>query len=79
MTVNHVLVAIAALLVFTVGAAAGSRWAVASRTYRDARATTRAARALWRQVPRDWARVGNVLGGIVIVAFLVVAYFLGQR
>lgn len=76
---NHTLAGLAGVLVFTVGAAFGARWAVASRTYRDARATTGAARALWRQVPRDWARVGNVLGGLFIVAFVGYAYYLGSR
>jgi hypothetical protein len=77
--VNHILAAIAAVLIFTAGVGLGSSWAIATRTYRDARATTRAARALWRQVPRDWARVGNVLGGLFIVAFVGYAYYLGSR
>lgn len=62
-----------------VGMLLGSRWTVASRTYSDARATTRTARALWGQVPRDWGRVGNVVGGLAIVVFIIVAYFLGRR
>ncbi|MFB9415705.1 hypothetical protein ACFFSQ_47010 [Dactylosporangium matsuzakiense] len=60
------------------GLVMGYRWAVATRTYRDARATTRAARGLWRQVPRDWSRVGAVLGWVFIVGVLVVAYFVGK-
>lgn len=70
---------IAATAGLVVGALLGGRWAIASRTYRDARATTRAARALWRQVPRDWARVGNVVGGLAIIVFIAVAYLLGHR
>lgn len=76
---NHVLAVLAAVLVFTVGAAFGARVAIATRTYRDARTTTKNARALWRQVPRDWARVGNLAGGLLIVVFFVVAYYLGRR
>jgi hypothetical protein len=62
-----------------VGVLLGHRWAVAARTYRDARMTTRTARGLWRQLPRDGAKVANVLGGLLIVTFLVVAYLLGRR
>ncbi|GAA2327607.1 hypothetical protein [Dactylosporangium salmoneum] len=73
---TDILAAAAGLLA---GTLLGYRVAVASRTYRDARATTRAARALWGQVPRDWARVGNIAGGLLIVAFVVAAYLLGRR
>lgn len=76
---NAVFVVTVVLAGLLVGALLGARGAIASRTYRDARATTRAARALWRQVPRDWARVGSVLGWLAVVAFFVTAYFLGRR
>ncbi len=61
------------------GVVLGHRAAVASRTYRDARATTRAARGLWRQVPRDvgrLVRVGLVL--VVLVAAAVAGYRAGR-
>jgi hypothetical protein len=61
-----------------VGSMLGYRVAVASRTYRDARATTRAARGLWRRVPRDWARVGAVAGWLLIAGVVVVAYLMGR-
>lgn len=69
----------AVVLGLVAGASLGWRSAIATRTYRDARATTRAARALWRQVPRDWARLGNWAGGVAIVVFVAVAYYLGSR
>jgi hypothetical protein len=55
----------------TGGVVLGHSAAIARRTYRDARATTRAARALWRQFPRDIAHVVRV--GAVIVALAAVA------
>ncbi|GAA3278971.1 hypothetical protein GCM10020218_029570 [Dactylosporangium vinaceum] len=53
--------ALGALAGLVAGATLGYRVAVASRTYRDARTTTRNARGLWRQLPRDWSRVAGVL------------------
>jgi hypothetical protein len=64
-----------ALLGFGLGCAVTT----AGRTYRDARTTTRAARTLWRQVPRDWARVGVWIGWLAIVGFVAMAYWLGSR
>ncbi|GAA3283810.1 hypothetical protein Dvina_01415 [Dactylosporangium vinaceum] len=71
--------ALGALAGLVAGATLGYRVAVASRTYRDARTTTRNARGLWRQLPRDWSRVAGVLGWLAVVAFLVVAYLPGSR
>lgn len=71
--------ATATVIGLLVGAVLGYRVAIATRTYRDARVTTRAARALWWQVPADWGRVGAVAGWLLIAAVVVVAYFLGRR
>jgi len=67
--------ALGGLLGFGLGAAV----ATASRTYRDARAATRAARGLWRQTVVDWRRAGAWIGGALIAGFLAIAYWLGRR
>jgi hypothetical protein len=61
------------------GALLGARWTVAGRSYRDAKATTKAARELWRQVPRNWARVAKAFSWPAVVAFFVIAYYVGRR
>ncbi len=68
----------AALAGLLVGVALGYRYNTATRTWREARGTTRAARALWRRVPRDWARVGEVAGWVFLAGLVVVAYRLGR-
>lgn len=60
------------------GYALGYRTAVATRTYRDARKTTKQARNLWLRIPRAWGRVGAVAWWPVVVVVLVVAYVMGR-